>query len=138
MGSIMTASVSSIRTDTQRSAIDRVDESTSDDSAVVTVVLHWDGSDHVGEATGPPAAGIRPLLVARATLNALASAGSREFEAIEASVTETASVSIALVAVSDPLLANPLIGTAVMPDDNAQLGFARATLDAVNRRIEVQ
>ncbi|MEE9581975.1 MAG: hypothetical protein V3W36_03450 [Acidimicrobiia bacterium] len=134
----MTASISSIRTDTPRSAIDRVDESTSDDSAAVTVVLHWDGADHVGEAAGPPGATVRPLLVARATLDALTSAGNREFEAIEASVTETASVSIALVAVSDPLLTNPLIGTAVMPDNNEQLGFARATLDAVNRRIDVQ
>lgn len=134
----MTASITSLRTETRRSEIDRVDETTSDASAAVTVVLHWDGADHVGEATGPPAAAIRPLLVAQATLRALTSAGSREFEAIEASVTETASVSIALVAVSDPLLTNPLIGTAVMPDDNEQLGFARATLDAVNRRIEVK
>jgi len=137
MDSIMTASISSIRTDSPRSAIDRVDESTSDDSAAVTVVLHWDGADHVGEASGPPGAAVRPLLVARATLKALTSGGSREFEAIEASVTETAGTSVALVAVSDPLLTNPLIGTAVMPDDNEQLGFARATLDAVNRQLEV-
>lgn len=133
----MTASVTSLRTETARTAIERVDESTSHDSAAVTVILHWDGSDHVGEAAGPPSAALRPLLVARATLRALSSAGVREFEAIEASTTETAGVLVAVVAAADPLLTNPLIGTAVMPDDNAQLGFARATLDAINRRIEL-
>ncbi len=133
----MTASVTSLRTDTGRTAIDRVDESTNHDSATVTVILHWDGSDHVGEAAGPPSATLRPLLVARATLKALSSAGTREFEAIEASTTETAEVLVAVVAVDDPLLTNPLIGTAVMPDDNSQLGFARATLDAINRRIDL-
>ncbi len=63
-------------------------------------------------------------------------AGLREFYAIEATVTEPAGTQVALVAVEDPELEDPLIGTAVMPDDNRQLGFARATLDAVNRRID--
>jgi hypothetical protein len=75
-------------------------------------------------------------LVAHATLAALQEAGLREFYAIEANVTDTAATQVALVAVEDPELDQPLIGTAVMPDDNTQLGFARATLDAVNRRIE--
>ena len=132
----MTASVTSLRADTVRTAIDRVDESTNNEGATVTVVLHWEGSDHAGEAAGSPSAALRPLLVARATLRALSNVGTRDFEAIEASTTETAGVLIALVAVADPSLTNPLIGTAVMPDDNAQLGFARATLDAINRRIE--
>ena len=130
----MTASITSLRIDTGRTAIDRVDESTSIDSATVTVLLHQGGADHVGEAAGLPSAALRPLLVVRATLSALASAGGAEFEAIEASTTETAEVLVAVVAVDDPSIPNPLIGTAVMPDDNSQLGFARATLDAVNRR----
>jgi len=132
----MTASITALRTDTGRTAIDRVDESTSHDGAAVTVVLHWDGADHIGEVVGPPSAALRPLMVARATLQALWSAGGREFEAIEASTTVTAGVVVAVVAVADPLLTTPIIGTAVMPDDNAQLGFARATLDAINRRID--
>ena len=132
----MTASVTSLRVETPRTNIDRVDESTSPDRAEVSVTLHWDGSDHTGQASGPPTASFRALLVAHATLAALQQAGLREFYAIEAKVTETADTEVALVAIEDPTLDQPLIGTAVMPDDNFQLGFARATLDAVNRRIE--
>jgi hypothetical protein len=132
----MTASVTSLRVETPRTHIDRVDESTSNDRAEVSVTLHWDGADHTGVASGPPTASFRPLLVAHATLAALQEAGLREFYAIEANVTDTAATQVALVAVEDPELDQPLIGTAVMPDDNTQLGFARATLDAVNRRIE--
>jgi len=77
------------------------------------------------------------MLIAEATLDALESAGSRGFEAVEASTTTTAGVLVAVVAVTDPQVSTPLIGTAVMPDDNSQLGFARAALDAVNRRAEL-
>lgn len=131
----MTASVTSLRADTARLSINRVDESTSDHRADVLVSLHWDGSDHTGEASGSPAAANRPLLVAEATLRAVAVAGIREFAAIEATVTKAAGSEVALVAVEDPLLTQPLIGTAVIPAGNYQLGFARAALDAVNRRI---
>lgn len=132
----MTASVTSLRVETPRTTIERVDESTTPDRSEVSVTLHWDGSSHTGTASGPPTSSIRPLLVARATLAALQRAGLREFAAIEATITEPAGTQVALVAVEDPDLEDPLIGTAVMPDDNRQLGFARATLDAVNRRIE--
>jgi hypothetical protein len=132
----MTASVTSLRVETPRTTIERVDESTTPDRSEVSVTLHWDGGSHTGVASGPPTASFRPLLVAHATLAALQRAGLREFSAIEATVTEPAGTQVALVAVEDPELEDPLIGTAVMPDDNRQLGFARATLDAVNRRIE--
>lgn len=131
----MTASVTSLRAETARLAIERVDETTSDRRADVSVTLHWDGADHTGDASGTPAAVQRPLLVAQATLRAIAGTGIRAFDAIEATVTKTAGMEVALVAVDDPLLDEPLIGTAVIPAGNLQLGFARAALDAVNRRI---
>lgn len=134
----MTASVTSLRADTARLSISRVDESTSDHRADVSVTLHWDGTDHTGEASGSPASPNRPLLVAEATLRAIADAGIREFAAIEANVTKAAGSDVALVAVEDPLLNQPLIGTAVIPAGNVQLGFARAALDAVNRRIAAE
>jgi hypothetical protein len=134
----MTASVTAIRTESPRTAIERVDESTTADGASVTVVIHWDGSDHVGEAIGSAASGHRAVLVAQATLMALADAGSKEFDVVEATTTNAGGATVALVAVADPDLTMPLIGTAVMPDDNAQLGFAKATLDAVNRRAELR
>jgi hypothetical protein len=134
----MTASVTSLRAETARLSIDRVDESTSDHRADVTVTLHWDGTDHTGDASGSPAAAHRPLLVAEATLRAIAGAGIREFTAIEAHVTQAAGSEVALVAVDDPLLTQPLIGTAVIASGNYQLGFAKAALDAVNRRIATE
>ena len=132
----MTASVTSLRVETPRTSIDSVHESTDSDHAEVHVSLHWDGRNHTGQSSGPPMAAGRPMLIAQATLAALQEAGMREFHAIDASITHTAGIQVALVAVRDALLTQPLIGTAVMPDDNMQLGFARATLDAVNRRIE--
>jgi len=45
---------------------------------------------------------------------------------------------VALVAAEDPLLNQPLIGTSVIPAGNYQLGFAKAALDAVNRRITAE
>jgi len=131
----MTASVTSLRADTARLAIERVDESTSDHRADVSVTLQWDGAEHTGEASGSPSAPNRPLLVAEATLRAIAGGGIREFTAIEATVTKAADADVALVAVEDPLLTQPLIGTSVIPAGNVQLGFAKAALDAVNRRI---
>ena len=73
--------------------------------------------------------------MAEASLRAIAGAGIREFTAIEASVTSAAGSEVAIVAVEDPLLEQPLIGTAVIPAGNIQLGFARAALDAVNHRL---
>lgn len=131
----MTASVTSLRADTARLAIERVDESTSDHQADVSVTLRWDGNDHTGDSTGSPAAANRPLLVAEATLRAISSTGIREFTTIEASVTQVSESEVALVAVEDPLLTEPLIGTAVITAGNVQLAFAKAALDAVNRRV---
>jgi hypothetical protein len=134
----MTASVTSLRAETARLAITRVDESTNDHRADVSVTLHWNGSDHTGDATGSPASANRPLLVAAATLRAIAGTGVRDFTAIEASVTRAAGSDVAMVAIDDPLADQPLIGTALIPADNVQLGFARATLDAVNRTISIE
>lgn len=132
----MTASVTALHVDTARLEILRVDESTRAHQADVTVTLQRGPESHLGDASGPPAAAHRPLLVAQATLRAVTEAGMRSFSAIEASVARSAGHEVALVAIDDPLLPNPLIGTSVIVDGAVQLGFARATLDAINRRIE--
>lgn len=132
----MAASVTTLRTETVRTSIDRVDETTTDDRAEVVVTLHWDGADHAGSAAGLPSARLRPLLVAQATLAALRQAGLRDFEALEVSTTQAAGQTVAVVAVEDPLLTQPLVGTAVASEDALQMAFARATLDAVNRRLD--
>jgi hypothetical protein len=55
---------------------------------------------------------------------------------VDASTTRSGGSDIALVVVSDPDSTRPLVGTAVVDDDNRQVAFAKATLDAVNRRIQ--
>jgi hypothetical protein len=131
----MTASISSLRTDTARVSLLRVDESTEEHRAEVRVVLQWDGGQHAGDAAGDPAAGFRPRLVAAATLRAVESIDDLEYRLIDASTTVSGGADIALVVVAEPETTRPLVGTAVVDDDNRQVAFAKATLDAVNRHI---
>lgn len=131
----MTASVTTLRTETARISLVRIDEKTEEHRAEVQVILHWDGDDHVGESAGDPAAGIRPRLVAAATLRAVELIDDFEFRLVDASTTRSGGSDIALVIVHDPEGTRPLVGTAVVDEDNRQVAFAKATLDAVNRRI---
>jgi hypothetical protein len=131
----MTASVTTLRTDTARISLLRIDEKTEEHRAEVQVVLHWEGDEHMGESAGDPAAGLRPRLVAAATLRAVESLDDFEFRLVDASTTRSGGSDIALVVVAETDSPRPLVGTAVVDDDNRQVAFAKATLDAVNRRI---
>lgn len=131
----MTASITNLRSDTARISLLRIDESTDEHRAEVQVVLHWEGGEHFGETAGDPAAGSRPRLVATATLRALESLDEIELRLVDASTTRSGGSDIALVVVSVSDDDRPLVGTAVVDDDNRQVAFAKATLDAVNRRI---
>lgn len=131
----MTASVTTLRTDTDRVSLIRVDESTEEHRAEVQVTLQWDGAQHVGESAGDPGAGTRPRLVAAAALRAIESVDGFEYRLVDASTTRSGGSDIALVVVEEHDVERPLVGTAVVDDDNRQMAFAKATLDAVNRRL---
>ncbi len=131
----MTASVTPLRLETARVALVRVDETTDEHRAEVRVFLQFDGEDHVGVAAGDPAAATRAHLVATATLRAIASVDEDEYRLVDASSARSGGSDIALVVVEDPTGERPLVGTAVVDDDNRQVGFAKAALDAVNRRL---
>jgi hypothetical protein len=131
----MTASITTLRTDTARISLLRIDETTEVHRAEVQVVLQWEGEEHVGESAGDPGAGSRPRLVAAATLRAIESLDDVELRLIDATTTRSGGSDIALVTVSEPDNSRPLVGTAVVDGDNRQVAFAKATLDAVNRRI---
>ncbi len=130
----MTASVTSLRIETARLALLRVEESTDERRAEVRVTLAWEGKEHVGTAAGPPADSERPALVAAATLDALSFVDD-EFHLIDTTTSFAGGMDVALVLVLDPDQDRPLVGTAVLDDDNRQVAFAKAALDAVNRRI---
>jgi hypothetical protein len=131
----MTASITTLRTDTARVTLLRVDESTEEHRAQVHVFLQWDGEPHVGDSAGDPGAGARPRLVAAATLRAIEAFDDAAFRLVDASTTRSGGSDIALVVVTETDGGRPLVGTAVVDDDNRQVAFAKATLDAVNRRI---
>ena len=131
----MTASITTLRTETARISLLRVEETTDEHRARVAVVLRWEGSEHVGGADGEPGAGQRPRLLAAATLRAIESIDGEGFDLVDASTTRSGGSDIALVVVSEEGEDRPLIGTAVVDDDNRQVAFAKAALDAVNRRL---
>ncbi len=130
----MTASVTSLRTETARVALLRVDETTDESRAEVTVSVRFDGEDHEGTAQGSPADSTRPRLVAAATLDALADLADG-FVLHETSMTFAGDTDVALVVIGEPGGTRPLVGTAVVDDENRQVAFAKAALDALNRRI---
>ena len=131
----MTASVTPLRLETARVALVRVDETTDEQRAEVRVFLQFDGDDHVGIVAGDPASTGRAHLVASATLRAVASVDDEDYRLVDTTTTTSGGASIALVVVEDPDGGRPLVGTAVIDDDNRQVAYAKAALDSVNRRL---
>ena len=130
----MTATVTNLRIETARLALLRVDESTDERRTQVTVTLAFDGDEHEGTASGSPADSVRADLVAAATLDAIGFVDGA-YELIDTAAAFAGGIDVALVVVTDPEGNRPLIGTAALDDDNRQVAYAKATLDAVNRRI---
>lgn len=130
----MTASVTNLRLETARLALVRVEESTDERRTEVRVTLAWGGDEHVGTAAGVPSASQRSNLVAAATLDAIAFIDDG-YRLLDTATSRAAGLDVAMVMVHDPENARPLVGTAVLDDDNRQVAFAKAALDAVNRRI---
>lgn len=131
----MTASITPLRLETARVALVRVDETTDERRAEVRVFLQWEGEEHVGVVAGDPASAGRSNLVASATLRAVASLDDQDYRLVDTSTTRSGGSDIALVVVEDPDGDRPMVGTAVIDEDNRQVAFAKASLDAVNRRL---
>ena len=131
----MGANVTVLRIETPRPALVRVHESTDDDGATVDVSLASSSGTRVGSASGEASASHRSFLVATATLRAILPDLDGEFEVVAATTTSSGSDSIAIVIVESPGSLR-LVGSALIDNDNRQVGFARAALDAVNRRLE--
>ncbi|OFW54176.1 MAG: hypothetical protein A2146_03440 [Actinobacteria bacterium RBG_16_67_10] len=131
----MTASVTPLRLETARVALIRVDETTDERRAEVRVFLQLEGEEHVGVVVGDPAASARASLVAQATLRAVTSLDDEDYHLVDTSTAQSGGAEIALVVVEDPEGVRPLVGTTVIDDDNRQVAYAKAALDAVNRRL---
>lgn len=124
--------------DDARVKVDRVEEIIRPDGTAVSVVLSWDGAEHVGHAAGGPERQSRDFLVAEATLHAIAAVqGSPAgFTIQDLSITRAGGVDVMVAVVAeDDNPQRPLVGTAVLDRDNDHIGAVRAVLDAVNRRL---
>jgi hypothetical protein len=122
----------------RRAAILRIEEDTDGDGADVAVTLGWDGEEIRGTAAGGPDDARRARIVGEATLQAIEeiTAETDGFRLIDTTLASAGGVDIAIVVVEDPgLVGHPLIGAAVICEGNRNLAAARATLDAVNRRL---
>jgi hypothetical protein len=131
----MTASVTALQLGTARPSLLRVDETTDENGATVTVTLGWDDRPHVGTAGGSPATEHRALLVAAAALAAVASVRDNGYRVRSTEVATIGDDQVAVVIVEGEPGDKPLVGAAVIEEDNRQVAFARAALDAVNRRV---
>ena len=138
-----TAHVTTIRPATNlspaRAAIVRVDEATGVDRTDVIVTLAQDGTDFRGESSGLPGGAQRLGLVATATLEAVheMTKGKTGYRLVDFATTRAGGADIALAVVLDPDdVDHPLVGTAVIERDNRHVAAARATLDAINRRLD--
>lgn len=130
----MTGSVTALHLGTTRPALLRVDETTDEAGCTVTVTLAFEGNLHVGTASGDASASVRAALVATAALDSVSPA-SRTYTVTATNVTEVGPRSVAIVLVDSPNEQHPLVGSALIRTENHQIAFARAALDAVNRRL---
>jgi hypothetical protein len=131
----MTSPVTALHTETVRARLLRVDEMTDENSAEVTVTLDWKGERHVGTASGDPSAIRRASLVATATLRAIDSLADGERAVAATGVATVGGHTIAIVVVDDDATRQTLIGSSLIEEENQQIAFAKASLDATNRSI---
>jgi hypothetical protein len=131
----MTSPVVALRLGAARPVLLRVDETTDDNGATVTVTLSLNGNRHVGTVVGDAAAAHRPTLVATAALRAVSEAVAADYTVAATSIDRVGSEAVAIVLVHESAESRPLVGAAIIEIDNHQVAFARAALDAVNRRV---
>jgi hypothetical protein len=109
---------------------------TSGTDATVTVTVRTGMDDYTGTAAGAASAGMRPRLVARATLDAV-----RELLGTPAELEHSAllpvggrTVAVSLVHLTTRQGELVLSGSAIVRNDEAD-AIARSVLDAINRRL---
>ncbi len=121
-----------------RAAIAAIREEPEGNRTTVTVTLEWQGSKHVGSATGPAAASARLRLVGEATLRALEEAHEGmpplALDAIGAPAVGMRTVIVAVVVSSTSAGEELSVGSSLSDGDDAEAAV-RAVLDSLNRRI---
>lgn len=135
MSPLMTSRVTALHSETARPSLLRVDETTDENAAEVTVTLQFKGDRHVGRASGDPSAAFRPSLVATAALRAVDSAGHGDHAVVATSIAKVGGLDVAIVIIDDLSAGRALVGAAVIEEDIQQIAFAKASLDGTNRCV---
>ena len=108
------------------------------DDARITVVLDYHDHRFYGQALGDAAPQHRARLAGEAALRAVESlTGSRvqlELLAVAAADLGRARVALAQIRLDDDEI---LVGSALMPDGEADQAAVKAVMDALNRRLEL-
>ncbi len=123
----------------ERTVLRAVDDHTGTERAAVRVTLTRAGADSVGRAEGGIASVARARLVASATLAALAhlvpAAASFEFDTAQIVTVGRAPIALVTLVRVAPPAEERHVGAAVVRERGDADAFARAVLDATNRRL---
>lgn len=121
-----------------RPRIHAINASVSGIVAAASVTLEIDGDMYVGEATAPASQTARERIVAQATLNAVDqyAKGTHSFSLEDVAIVRLGrqDVAVSCVTMISPLGEQSFAGSAVVRQ-NGKDSIARATLDAINRRM---
>jgi hypothetical protein len=107
------------------------------DESTVVVTLGYEGTAYEGSAQGSPDEEARPRLVSEATLRAVERILGTEqhFEVEAIATTDLGSVRVAMAQIVAAESRESFVGSAVLREDNPTKAAARATLNAINRRL---
>lgn len=112
-------------------------QTSSGETSTVTVTLGYEEEAYAGSASGEGSAGIQARLVAEATLRAVEQilGDNQHFEVEAVATTDLGSVRVAMAQVSMADSRESFVGSAVLREDDPSKAAARATLNAINRRL---
>jgi len=107
------------------------------DESTVVVTLGFQDGAYEGTAFGSGAAGSRNRLVAEATLRAVEKilGGDHRFDVEAVATTDLGSVRVAMAQVVIAGSRESFVGSAVLREEDPAKAAARATLNAINRRL---
>ena len=120
----------------ERPHLATIDVRTEDPSRVV-VTLGYEDVPYEGQAHGDIGEEGRPRLVAEATLRAVEQilGGEHRFDVEAIATTDLGSVRVAIAQVVISGSRESFVGSAVLREEDAAKAAARATLNAINRRL---
>lgn len=119
-----------------RPALVRIEQNDGGGEARVVIALAWEDREYLGTATGPTGDESRPRLLGEATLRALEALSSNRvpfaLDAIATADLGDSRIAMAKVLMGD---GDPLVGNALVSDEEPGAAPVRAVLDALNRQL---